>query len=95
MRERRTHHDQVALEALWQTRVVIDEICNSNWIERVEEADFAFVRVAFDTGLVSLLTVSLFLQRETETRFAKTTRKITSNGEKGDLHVALENQCCI
>lgn len=45
MRERRTRRDQAALEALWQTRVVIDEICNPDWIGRVEEADFAFVRL--------------------------------------------------
>lgn len=45
MRERRTRRDQAALEALWQTRFVIDEICNPDWIERVEEADFVFVRL--------------------------------------------------
>lgn len=45
MPERRMVRDQAALEALWQTRVVIDEICNPDWIGRVEEADFAFVRL--------------------------------------------------
>lgn len=45
MPERRTLRDQAALKALWQTRVVIDEICNPDWIGRVEEADFAFVRL--------------------------------------------------
>ncbi|TGZ31966.1 hypothetical protein DBV15_05705 [Temnothorax longispinosus] len=34
-------HREAALEALWQTRFVIDEICNSNWIGRVEEADLS------------------------------------------------------
>jgi len=68
MRERRTRRDQVALEALWQTHVVIDEICNPNWIGRVEETDFAFVRLRLITNLMSLETISSFFSKRNKKR---------------------------
>lgn len=65
MRERR---DQAVLEALWQTRIVIDEICNPNCIGRVEEADFAFVRFRHAFERPSS-------RRKRKTRFTKMIRK--------------------
>lgn len=43
MREGR---DQAALEALWQTRVVIDEICNPDCIGESRGSGFRFCPVA-------------------------------------------------
>lgn len=77
MQERR---DQAVLEALWQTRVVIDEICNPDCIGRAEEADFAFRPFC---APMRERSNRLSLSRR-ERRIHEDDTQMSSNGEEGD-----------